>query len=278
MENAIYVVIGFFLSLLATIFGAAIYARLREYKTKRPLNRLLNFGNDELLYIFPPRYEAPEAILPRTSTEDFLAMNNFTGALLQIGWANKVGVRDIDHFTPNDKNRNLVVICSPKSNPFAAVVQTEMFKLYPQSRFYRVERDPDHRVEQDPDEEQWVVRDGFGIWRSDTYSQIDGFREENLVTAEQTLDDVAVISKITNPWNKENKIFLVAGVRGIGTWGAAECINKEWQQIYKRMPRRLKGGDFSALVQVDYHNCDIVRIRVVDCIYLHPQQTPSAEM
>jgi hypothetical protein len=46
-------------------------------------------------------------------------------------------------------------------------------------------------------------------------------------------EDYALVAKVTSPWNDKNKVVWVAGIRGIGTWGAAECIKKEWRQIYE---------------------------------------------
>ena len=53
----------------------------------------------------------------------------------------------------------------------------------------------------------------------------------------------------------------MAGIRGIGTWGAAECIKKNWRGIYDRLER--KRGSFSALVLVTYENCDITNTEVM---------------
>lgn len=55
----------------------------------------------------------------------------------------------------------------------------------------------------------------------------------------------------------------MAGIRGIGTWGAAECLKKWWKPIYsaKASTRSIggpsKAGDFAALVKVRYRNYDI---------------------
>jgi hypothetical protein len=99
---------GFVLSLVAALIGAAIQRILNRRGEMRPLNQLLNFGNDDLLFVFPHREEIYEAILPRTSTEDFLAMNNVISALIKIGWRRKIAVRDTTRLSPADKKRNLV--------------------------------------------------------------------------------------------------------------------------------------------------------------------------
>ena len=130
-NDMILLALGFFLSICAGLVGAYIQRRIDHRVERRPLNQLLNFGPDKILFIFPHRDEPPEAILPRTSTEDFLAMNNFISALLSIGWSKKIGVRDMSRVTEADKTCNLVIICSPKSNTLANIFQNELRKLHP---------------------------------------------------------------------------------------------------------------------------------------------------
>jgi len=259
-DYIVFLVIGFVLSLIASILGALFYARATLYRQRRPLNQILNFGNDELLFVFPHREDTVAAILPRTSTEDFLAINNVISVLLQIGWNKRVGVRDTKRLRDSEKKRNLVSICSRKSNPFTGELQGIMRKKYP--RFFRVEP---------LNQNEWYVTDGKGEWKSNSYSQLAEFLHRGGDRAdipEQHFDDVAVINKITNPWNSSNKILVIEGARGIGTWGAAECIKKGWEQIFRQLPDGKKDSDFSALVFIRYYNCDITQIIVDKCIVL----------
>lgn len=78
----------------------------------------------------------------------------------------------------------------------------------------------------------------------------------------KSYEDYAVVTKVTSPWNENRKVVWLAGIRGIGTWGAAECIKKEWRQIYDQLPQHSKDCDFSALLKIDYDNCDITSIDV----------------
>ena len=75
--------------------------------------------------------------------------------------------------------------------------------------------------------------------------------------ATKTFEDLAIITKIANPWNPEMRLIWVAGIRGIGTWGAAEFLKKRWQELYDLLPDSNKDCDFSALLRIRYHNCDI---------------------
>lgn len=252
-KQTIPLALGFLLSIGAGIIGAYIQRRLDRRAERRPLNKLLNFGDDSLYFVFPHRDESPEAVLPRTSTEDFLAMNNFISALLNIGWTRKIGVRDTTRVTEADKRRNLVVICSPKSNLLASELQQELKRF---SNAFTFEFDAD-RV--------WI-RDGDGApYRSKSYEQVDKYIAEGVPKPDlpsKTYEDYAIVTKVTNPWNEKTKVVWLAGIRGIGTWGAAECVKKKWEEIYKKLPAENKYCDFSALIKIVYHNCDIVSVEM----------------
>jgi len=256
-------VLGFVLSVLAGVVGTILCYGISRMRENKPLRQLLNFGHDELLFIYPKRDDVPAAVLPRTSTEDFLAINNVISALLKIGWKQPVGVRSVGsggmdddkQLSSSDRERNLVTVCSPKSNPFTKELLEEL-KRQGSDIF---------QFEKVDGKEEWQIVDRAACYRSLSYKQIANYREEGERVEEQKINDIAMIAKVTNPWNEKNKIVIIAGIRGIGTWGAAECLKKQWQQIYelKRRSRHFrKNGDFAVIVEVDYENCDIVRMHV----------------
>ena len=256
-------ILGFVLSVLAGVVGTILCYVIKRMLENRPLRRLLNFGRDELVFVYPKRDDIPAAVLPRTSTEDFLAINNAISALLKISWKQPVGVRSVGagvaddgrQLSPNDRERNLVTICSPKSNPFTRELLEELKRQG--SDIFQFER-----VE---NKEEWQIVDGAACYRSLSYKQIADYQEAEKRVEEQEINDVAMIAKVTNPWEPKNKIIIIAGIRGIGTWGAAECLKKQWQRIYelkRRTKQFRKNGDFAAIVEVDYNNCDIVHTHV----------------
>ena len=253
-KDLILLALGFLLSIGAGIVGAFIQRRLDRRGERRPLNQLLNFGPDGLLFIFPHRDSSPEAILPRTSTEDFLAMNNFISALLNVGWTRKIGVRDTGRVTESDKRRNLVIICSPKSNSIAGTFQKELRSVHPNAFAFESEGD---RV---------FISDGDNArYQSRSYQQVEDYLRSGTARPDlpsKQYEDFAVVTKVASPWNDKNIVVWVAGIRGIGTWGAAECIKKEWRQIYDQLPRDRKDCDFSALLKIEYDNCDITSVEV----------------
>ncbi|MBK8980657.1 MAG: hypothetical protein IPM29_32545 [Planctomycetes bacterium] len=262
LRDVVLLSAGFVFSVVAALVGAWVQRKFDRYREMGPLNRLLNFGADQLLFVFPHRDETPEAILPRTSTEDFLAMNNFISALLRIAWSRKVGVRDTKRVTDSDRRRNLVIICSPKSNKLSEDFQTELRRRHPSALYF----------EEDRRKHEWCICDGDGArYRSPSWAQERQYLSSGVPRTDlpsQKFEDYAVITKTENPWNTSAMVIQVAGIRGIGTWGAAECIKKEWRQLYDHLPTDAKDGEFSALVRIEYDNCDITAIDVRRVILL----------
>jgi hypothetical protein len=86
-------------------------------------------------------------------------------------------------------------------------------------------------------------------------------------------DDVAMIIKARNPWAGQRRILIVSGIRGFGTWGAAEFLKKHWQELHERKgrSRRLgtsKHGNFAALISVRYANYDIKNMSLLHVVDL----------
>ncbi len=263
-RDLILVVVGFLLSIVGALIGAWVQRVFDRRGERRPLNKLLNFGADDLLFIFPHRKEINEGILPRTSTEDFMAMNNFISALIKTGWARGNGVRDTERVLPQDKKRNLVVICSPRSNEFAGVLQAQLEALNLHAFSFKTDSEGRMCIIDPRDSDR-------PPFNSPSWGQEEDYLENGVSRHElpaQSFRDYAVITKVSSPWNQKNKVVWVAGIRGIGTWGAAECIKKRWQQIYAKLPDNAKDADFSALIKVQYDNCDITSTDVQDLFVL----------
>lgn len=230
------------IAVITSVAGTHIYEKWKENKRNMPLRRILNFGEDDLVFVFSHRDHIPDYVLPRTATEDFLAINNVISALLKIGWKRKVYFKDTARLNDNDKKRNLVSICSSKSNPFTDNLLKQV-----------AEKDGGFKFEKLDGKDQWQIADNHAFYPSKSYKQIAEYLNQNKVISEQEIDDVAILAKISNPLQPSNKIIIVAGIRGIGTWGAAECIKKNWQQIYKKKSDEdgyKKDGDFAAVIAV----------------------------
>jgi hypothetical protein len=117
---------------------------------------------------------------------------------------------------------------------------------------------------------QWLG----GVYGSKSYDQqIEGSSRR---------DDTAMIVKVQSPWSPQHRILIVAGIRGIGTWGAAECMKKWWEELYhqkgsSKKRGTTKSGDFAALVKVHYEGHDIKdRTPVIHLEDLEPEIPSSA--
>ncbi len=254
-KDSILLLIGAVLSVASGLIGSYLQRRLDRWFERRPLNQLLNFGPDELVVVFPHRRTNEEILLlPRTSTEDFLAVNNFISALLKIGWNRKIVVRDVSHVSAADKQCNLAIICSTKSNALASELQAEL------------ERNKSAAFRFKDAGGKFFVEDKEGApYHSSSYSQIDKYLTEGVKKEDlpgRHFEDFAIITKVRSPWRPDRKVLWLAGIRGFGTWGAAECIKKAWSKIYDQLPHEQKDCDFSALLKVSYDNCDITSVIV----------------
>ncbi|MEL6673913.1 MAG: hypothetical protein AAFR61_17045 [Bacteroidota bacterium] len=279
-------IITLILGILSGIIATIIYKRYSEKLNNLPLGKILNFGNDDLLFVFPHRNEVvinepaskeegkpikPPKIIPRTATEDFIAINNIISAILKLNWRKNVKAYDVDRFFGdfhNVRGKNLVTVCSRKINKLTNILAQGLEEKG--VNFFRTEL-VDPKTNPDQKYEEWRVVDNHGRYPSRTYTEMmaylkNGKKPEDF--AELKLTDKAVITKMMNPWNAQNKIIMIAGARGIGTWGAAECIKKEWKQIQKKLryasrEKGLKSNcDFSALIEITYEKYDIKKIEV----------------
>ena len=251
--NILPIVIG----IIPSLVGSYLFLRWQRWQKNKPLSQILNFRSEKLIFIFPHRDPEPKAILPRAATEDFLAVNNFISALLKIGEEKQIIAKDTKHVREADRNANLVIICSPKSNTFSKELQETLLKKG-YDKIYRFEP-----IQGTPN--RWRIADEIGQYPSPSYDQMETFKEQEIpdkLIPQQRFEDVAVINKVINPWDPGSYIFIVAGIRGFGTWGAAECLKRKWKDIYNHPNLKDKTGEFSALLHITYQDFDIVQIEV----------------
>jgi hypothetical protein len=114
------------------------------------------------------------------------------------------------------------------------------------------------------EKERLRIRWGADLFLSPSYEQ------EGDPATEGTgpFDDVAIVLKMRNPWNPDKQLLIVAGVRGIGTWGAGEFLKKGYMQLYtklhvSRFSSALSSAQFAAIVSVCYQEFDITETHVI---------------
>lgn len=246
------IIIAIIIAIAGGVISFYVCKKLEHVGVIWPLRRLLNFGNDKIIITFALRDQMPDAILPRISTEDFLSINNVISTLIKGKMDSKIKIRDTTRLNSQDEQRNIITICSSKTNSFTRKVLDEL----------KDKGINTPRFEIDPGTKRWQIDYRGETFHSESFNQIQNFAKEHLNTAEQEIDDFALIMKVTNPWNPANKILIVAGIRGFGTWGAAECLKKRWTELYEKKSNRhgcKKNGDFAALVAIKYKNYDLMQ-------------------
>src|SRR5687768_14680294 len=159
------------------------------------------------LFVFPRR-PGPGKLLPQTAIEDFLAINNIISAYIRIGEEPPDKMRDHTLFAAasDGRHNNLILICSSKSNN---ITEQAINKLRSRNNRWADLIPYFESVPGQPGRIQIKWEEAGCTYESPSYDQPDG-----------PLDDVAMIIKARNPWNEQHKILIIAGIRGIGTWGA----------------------------------------------------------
>lgn len=237
------------ISLTVTLYLAR--ETLKLIGRRRAQRKLLNFDDEELVVVFPFIEAVPETLVPRTSAEDFAAYTVVLNILFEMEWRGKIVPVTVNDVSPAMLEGNLLMICAGKSNPLTNEVIEKAAKQFGYDDLFR--------FAEIGNSGKWQIRDQFATYLSPSYEQIAEYKGRGLVLREQEIHDVAMVAKIRNPWNPKNKVVILAGLRAIGTWGAAEFICKEWRQLYKRKSRfgKKKNGDFAAIVSVNYNNSRI---------------------
>ena len=243
------------MSLAAMLIGYFIKTVIYWYRGKRRTSgqsALLHGFDGPTKFVFPPRENVERAILPRISTEDFMAINNVISAFINIKKDPPSKMVDSLNITPQDKKENnLILICSSKTNAVTAEALDLLRKANPDNSEYI----PIFYT--DPYTNKTVIRWNRGEYASNSFDQSGG-----------PMDDMAIILKAKNPWASNLNILIVAGIRGIGTWGAAECLKKWWQPIYsEKASQKKKGsskyGSFVALLGINYDEYDIKEAKLI---------------
>lgn len=242
---AITVVVG----LLGALVGAIAVEAWRQWQARRPLRGILGFNRDhDVIIVYPPRPGLEEPILPQIATEDFMAINNVQRLIMASGWsADRTHMKDAAQCQQIDKQRNVVTICCTRRN---TVTRDALDKLASQL---------EAGFEDMGDRERKIVFYG-GEFNSPTFRQVKELLEQGREVSAGPLEDFALVVNTANPWNPKTTMLLVAGIRGIGTWGAANHLRRHARDV----GRRTKTGRFAMVVRVRYENWDIVRTQIVN--------------
>lgn len=237
----------------------SVYQKMR--KTRGQGSILSGFTNSTK-FVFPPRFDVESALLPRVSIEDFMAINNVISAFINCDQIPPYKMIDSEKITDQDKKENsLILICSSKTNK----ITKEALALLRETDSNWASLVP--YFKEDKESKNMHIVWNKGIYPSESFGQKG-----------PDYSDIAMIVKARSPWAGQHKILIIAGIRGIGTWGAAEFLKKWWKPLYERKgkDRRKKiskAGDFSALVEIQYKDSDIKNVKLLHLVDLYVPDT-----
>ena len=190
--------------------------------------------------------------------DDLFSMTAVQSALQRCGWhPASIEVREATWFDaddPTDHRKNVFLFCSPKSNPVTRVFMDEL------SRTGLLE----WRFVEDQASGQWRIEGKRGHWNSPSYAQEAALLAMNRPLSEGRVDDYAIFARLPNPWNLKAKVFILAGIRGLGTRGAGDFLRDNLPMI-KKLTR---GKDFVWLLHVTKEHYRIKQVELVirdDC-------------
>lgn len=238
--------------------GRILWEKISKQRKLKGQSALLSGMKEPVKFIFPPREELETSFLPRISTEDFMAINNLISAFILSGRVPPPSkVADSKNIALGVKrNNNLILICSSKTN----AATKDAIQLIKEANPKKSDLIPEFIIDDKSNSVQIYWRRGY--YPSDSYKQ-EG----------PEYNDVAMIIKAQNPWAAQYKLLIIAGIRGIGTWGAAEFLKKWWKPLYERKGydksnKIYKTGNFAALVHVTYKEYDISNVELIDVVDL----------
>jgi len=227
---------GLIVAVIGAILGAWIWERLIRLRVVNlALYGVLDFDlHEDVVFVFPTRQPAEKRKFDQIAWEDARAIDYVLRALALRRWPmDRIGMRGASHFDPHrDWNKNLVIICSPKSNVICKAALDQLAGARaPKCRFGFNEAERP---------EDWeIVFDDFSAPSPSHEEEGQGKNE---------LTDYALLAKITNPRNPHAKILFVSGIRAFGTWGAAKYLLEHADDLHDLCRDR----DFAVVVRVVY--------------------------
>lgn len=268
MGIAIAFVLGVVTSLVAS--GIVWYARKRkrEWDVRHtPHGEILNLDRRRrVVFVFPtrPADEKENRPFRQVSMEDMLAMNYVGRALSLGGWDDETTDYRVEElFAPqrhnphrkvDDADHNIVSICMSRANTITGCALDELRRRKLLDCEFLERKTPEGNA-------AWALRWDDVVLQSPTFEQEAELLKKKVQFREGMLQDYALIVKAPNPWSREGgKILIVAGVRGIGTWGAGWFIRERARFIYDRFGH----GNFAQVVKVTYDNWRIADVEPYD--------------
>jgi len=196
------------------------------------LQRLLDFNWDHDVVFVLPTLLAGSPPRQAVGIEDVHAIEALSKGLVanvaRPGLQIEVEFAD-DLFSledPTALRRNLVAVCSPRRNSFTGVVLR-----HPSTRQLFTCHFGEAQQPKTREHGRFLNIDDQTFWSLD----------------ENPNEDYALIAKIPNPWIESLSVVIIAGTRGLGTWGGGELLRTKSDELHTRT----NGGNFVAVAKVE---------------------------
>ncbi len=242
--------ISFIVGYCTCVLAAPRSKRYMDWISGRYYRILLRLGRGEVIVVLPHQAISSTRRLPQVAVEDVLALRNVFEVLAELGIKHP-SIRHPENLTEPDLKRNIISIGGSNRNSFTKKIL-----------------------------ELPVNGDVLSFTSSPTASDQVEFKRGNTMTYTSpsyggTPDDqprapsrdIAFILRRPNPKNDSCSVVVLAGIRGIGTWGASDHLRKHAQKLSARVAKdqdnAIKQG-FLAVIDVDYENFDIAQTKVKD--------------
>lgn len=201
---------------------------------------------------------------PNLFYEDYKAISKIIKTL------NLVGVkrfRVLTNFTYSSKiadyrNANLIWICLPRQ---AKAIKT--LNTYDQKRFIilpRKERELSMFKWKDENGNEISIKSPLGTYLEMQRPNVDKNTEWDTNLGQIIAKDYAIIARFNRPIpenkyiDEKIKEYFIAGIRGLGTWGAAAFIDKKFQNFDFRL-----NDEIQMLLEVTYENGSVISVEDV---------------
>jgi hypothetical protein len=220
----------------------------KDFLGNPELRRLLHFGTDDVVIVVPQEHSDKRRALPQMAIEDVFALRNVLEALASIGIKHPK-LRSPDEVTDADLRMNVICIGGPLKS---RTTKTVLEELRGAEKISCRRKRADRTVE--------IIRNGRAFV-SPSFSELRAGR----VTRSSKVHDIAVLIREPNPRNPASVVVVLAGVRGIGTWGACDFLRKNVAQLTRLISTDT--GDalgVCALLDVEYKNLDILSTKLRD--------------
>lgn len=231
LTNLVSVIVSFIVGYMTNVLAGPHTRRFTDWINTGPIRKVLQLGPSDVVVVIPLHKIENGRRLPYVAVEDVYALRNVLALLAKMG-RTIPSIRDPEHLD-GVVTKNLITIGGPNRNSFTKYILSAQEKI---------------KFVDDQVTGHTEIHRGTGTRHtSASYSKPEG---------EQS-SDMAVLLRCQNPKNESNVVIVIAGIRGIGTWGASDYLRKEAEALAGELDERQKHTGFLAEIAVDYEKLDI---------------------